>query len=82
MLPHIPIVKKTKKDKEPVTDEKPTSEGMYEMMKSLTLFTKDIERTRENAWYIHSYGPRNYWNNKKCPIDDNKRQVTRRNDVT
>ena len=33
---------KPRRDKEPVTEEKPTLEAMFEMMKSLTLFTKDI----------------------------------------
>ena len=53
---------------------------MFEMMKSLTLFTKDIEKTRENEQYRNSYGPRLHWNNQRGPVEDNIKQIRRRNE--
>ena len=70
------------KAKEPITEEKPTLEGMLEMMKSLTLFTKDIAKTRDNEQYKNSYGPRPYWNNRRGPTYDTNRQAPRRNEAT
>ena len=55
---------------------------MFEMMKSLTLFTKDIAKTRDNDRYRNSYIPRPYWNNQRGPVEDNNRQIPRRNEVT
>ena len=52
------------------------------MMKSFTLFTKDIARARDNERYKNSYGPRPYWNNQRGPIYDNNRQAPRRNEAT
>ena len=47
---------KPKRAKEPVIEEKPNLEAIFEMMKILTiLFTKDIENTRENERYKNSY---------------------------
>ena len=54
---------KPRRAKEPVVEEKPTLEEMFEMMKSLTLFAKDIAKTRENERYRNSYVLRPYWNN-------------------
>ena len=70
---------KPRRAKEPVTEEKPTIEAMYEMMKNLTLFTKDIARTRDQERNINSYGPKPYWNNQRGPVDEN-RQNPRRNE--
>ena len=52
---------KPKRAKELVTTEKPTIEAMFEMMKSLTLFTKDIARTRDHERNRNPYGPIPYW---------------------
>ena len=72
---------KPRNAKEPMTEEKPTLEAMFEMMKSLTLFTKDIARTREHDRNRNAYGPRPYWNNQRGPIDENM-QNPRRNEPT
>ena len=69
---------KLRKTKETITEEKPTLEAMFEM-KSLTLFTKEISKTRENDRYRNSYTPRAYWNNQRGHVDEN-RQVPRRNE--
>ena len=45
---------KPRRAKESIVEEKPTLEAMFEMMKSLTLFTKDIAKTRENDRYRNS----------------------------
>ena len=55
--------------------------AMFEMMKKLTLFTKDIARTREHDRNRNAYGLRPYWNNQRGPIDEN-RQNPRRNEPT
>ena len=42
---------KPRRAKEPITKEKPNLEAMFEMMKSLTFFTKDIAKTWDNDRY-------------------------------
>ena len=70
-----------RKAKEPITEEKPTLEAMFEMMKSLTMFKKYIARTREHDRNKNAYIPRPYWNNQIGPIDEN-RQKPRINEPT
>ena len=71
---------KPRRAKEPIAEEKTTLEAMFEMMKSLKLFTKDIAKTRENERYRNSYNPRPYWNNQREPTNDHNRQIPRINE--
>ena len=64
---------KFKKGKEPSKDPNEMMESMHEIMKNLTLLTRDLAKSKEAKRYRQPYVPKPYWNQQKKPNEGDRR---------